>query len=134
MKIGEKDDVGGTKDRWDLVSWPAIQQIVDALTYGARVKRRADGAAGYGDRNWEGGLDYGRVFGALMRHLLKAWHRVSVDPESGLPNMAHAGACWMFLTHYMLHPERYRRFDDRPVLHTFRRGDRFYREEKKNER
>lgn len=118
---GDKFDA--FKDRWDLVSWPAIQGLVDGLTYGADIKLRPDGRRGYGDRNWEKGLSYMRVFGALMRHLLKAMHADHGDPESTLHHMKHVGCCWMFLTHYMLHPEQYAEYDDRPLGHAFRATD-----------
>jgi hypothetical protein len=123
---GEKFD--DLKDRWDLLPWGPVQAIVDALTYGADLKPRPDGGRGYGDRNWEDGLKFSRVFGALMRHLLKAWHGSETDEESTLFHMGQAGCCWSFLCHYMLDLDRYKEFDDRPILHPFRDDNRDWTE------
>jgi len=118
MPGGEHFD--SQKDRWDLVSWPAIQNIVDTLTYGAEHKPRPDGGRGYGERNWEDGIKFSKIFGSLMRHLLKAWHGCMTDDESTVEHMGHAGCCWMFLTHYLLHIDKYKDIDDRPLEHNFR--------------
>lgn len=58
------------------------------------------GAAKYAPRNWELGMAYGRVFGALMRHLWAWWRGVSADPETGFSHLWHAGCCLMFLIAY----------------------------------
>jgi len=122
MPGGEHFD--SNKDRWDLLSWPAIQSIVDTLTYGAEHKPRPDGGRGYGERNWEDGIKFSKLFGSLTRHLLKAWHGCMVDDESGVEHMGHAGCCWMFLAHYLQHPEQYKDFDDRPLSHDLRYNNR----------
>lgn len=85
--IGKKFDAG--KDPWDLVPWEAVEQIVRVLEHG-RAK--------YGAWNWVGVDQYRRrYFSALLRHLM-AWRRgESVDPESGLPHLAHAGCCILFM-------------------------------------
>ncbi len=76
---GVKHDSG--KLRLDLIPTEAIRGLGEVFTFGA-VK--------YGDRNWELGLDPDRVYAALERHLL-AWREgEAIDPESGLPHLAHA--------------------------------------------
>jgi len=69
---GKKYD--GGKARYDLIPPEALHQL--ALLYGK-------GAAKYGDRNWEKGLPWGRVFAALMRHAWAWWRGEDNDPEDG---------------------------------------------------
>lgn len=76
---GIKHDSG--KLRLDLIPAEAIRALGEVFTFGA---------AKYGDRNWEEGIDSDRVYAALERHLL-AWREgENTDPESGLPHLAHA--------------------------------------------
>lgn len=63
-----------SKARIDLVS-PSI------LTAIARVG--ANGAAKYGERNWETGFKYSTMYASLMRHLISWWEGEDRDPESG---------------------------------------------------
>lgn len=91
------------KIRYELISAYAIDELAKVLTFGA---------CKYADRNWEKGIKWSRVFGAVMRHLWAAWRGEDFDPETGLSHYAHAMCCCMFLLHY----SRYRkRFDDRPI-------------------
>lgn len=77
-----------TKLRFDLIPPEALMGIASVLTYGA---------AKYGSRNWEQGLEWGRVYGALQRHLNAYWAGEELDPESGFPHLWHAGCCIAFL-------------------------------------
>lgn len=62
------------KPRYDLVPWEAVEGIAVAMTAGAKK---------YGERNWEKGLSWGRLFAATLRHLV-AWIRgQNVDPTDG---------------------------------------------------
>ncbi len=84
---GRKDDQG--KPDFTLVPAAALEDIVRALTYGANK---------YGADNWrrvKGGR--ARYFAALMRHGWAYARGESHDAESGLPHLAHAGACILFL-------------------------------------
>jgi Domain of unknown function (DUF5664) len=64
-----------------------------------------------GDRNWENGMSWGRVYAALQRHLV-AWHSgQTIDEESGMPHLWHAGCCIAFLITY---EKRQIGEDDRP--------------------
>ena len=77
------------KPRWSLLPWAQVERVVDVLTFGAR-KYEVD--------NWKR-VPNARVryFNAAMRHLL-AWHRGERnDSESGLPHIAHAVCCLLFL-------------------------------------
>lgn len=78
----------GGKPRMDLVPADALLVVGDVM---------AVGAAKYGDRNWERGLDYGRLYAAAQRHLL-AWHAGDdLDPETGRSHLAHAVCCTLML-------------------------------------
>jgi hypothetical protein len=52
------------------------------------------GAVKYGSHNWrETSVDQSIYFDAIMRHLL-AWRDGQyLDPESGMPHLAHVMAC-----------------------------------------
>lgn len=67
------------------------------------------GAKKYADRNWEGGIAYGRVFAAAMRHYGQLG---SNDAETGLPHLHHFLCCYMFLAAYTARGMHV--FDNRP--------------------
>lgn len=97
---GRKDDSG--KVRLELIPPSLLTAVGTILTFGA-VK--------YAPRNWEQGISWGRVFGALMRHMWAWWKGENTDPETGKSHLWHAGCCIAFLIEYEdTHPE----FDDRP--------------------
>jgi hypothetical protein len=97
LKKELKNDAGnkhdGGKIRTDLLSIPAIMATADILTQGATE---------YGDRNWEKGLSFSRVFGALLRHVFAWWLGKDIDPQWGKLHLAHASCCIMFLLHFAL--------------------------------
>jgi len=97
-----KADTG--KLRYDLLSPQANEGLVRVLTFGAGK---------YGDRNWERGMGWGRVFGAAMRHLWAWWSRKDNDDETGMSHLDHAAACIHFLSHYT---KTKTGTDDRPKL------------------
>jgi hypothetical protein len=96
---GRKDD--GDKLRMDLVPPEFVMALAWILTHGASK---------YGDRNWERGMKWGRVFGALMRHMWCWWAGKgptnesfllgSLDDETGKSHLWHAAACMAFLVTY----------------------------------
>lgn len=55
-----------------------------------------------GDRNWELGMKWSRVYGALMRHLWSWWNplKSSLDEETGKSHLWHAACCLAFLISY----------------------------------
>lgn len=101
LKTGEKKDEG--KPRWELLDYTAVEGIVKVLTLGAKK---------YAARNWELGIHYGRVFGAVQRHLSAWWMGESIDSETGLSHLDHALTELMFLSAY--EKRGMRQFDDRP--------------------
>lgn len=96
----------GDKPMTELYPVDAYMGTCRGLTYGAKK---------YAPRNWEKGIKFGRVFGALLRHLFAWWKGEDVDPESGLHHLDHAGCCLAFLQQYTTQRERYAAFDDRPT-------------------
>lgn len=85
--VGLKLDAG--KPRFSLLPFDAVSRVVDVLEYGA---------AKYSVNGWtkvEHADD--RYFDAALRHLV-AWRGGErLDEESGLPHLAHATACLLFL-------------------------------------
>jgi len=89
MSEGRKDDTG--KVRIELFPPEAMFAISSILTFGAGK---------YGDRNWEEGMNWSRVFGALMRHMWAWWRGEKADAETGYSHLWHAGCCIAFLIAY----------------------------------
>ena len=83
---GIKFDQG--KPRYDLIPPEIEEAIAKVLTFGA---------AKYGDRNWELGMDWGRAYAALRRHMGAWWGGENNDPETGMPHTWHAAGCIAFL-------------------------------------
>ena len=102
---GTKNDNG--KIRTDLLPAGALMKVAEVLTMGAEK---------YEDRNWEKGIDFGRVYGALLRHLWAWQASENHDPESEKLHLAHAATNALFLLHYAL-DVKYNEFDDRPGMH-----------------
>lgn len=96
---GRKDDAG--KERIELVPPELVFAVARILTFGA---------AKYTDRNWEKGMSWGRVFGALMRHMWAWWGGQGptttsflfgdTDAETGQSHLWHAACCIAFLIAY----------------------------------
>ena len=99
---GRKNDE--QKLRYDLLSPVALKSLVKILNYGCKK---------YGDRNWEKGIKWSRLFGAMMRHAWAMWDGEDIDKDSGLPHIDHIQACVHFLSHYRICRKE---FDDRPIL------------------
>ena len=86
---GKKWDKG--KLRYDLLPPDILEQVVQIFT---------DGAEKYGDRNWERGMSWGRVYAAAQRHQAQFWQGNEFDDESGHNHLAHAIVNLMFLLAY----------------------------------
>ena len=90
------------KARIDLLPPIPLLDIGDVATMGA---------AKYEPRNIEKGIEWGRMYAPMMRHLLKWWAGQDKDPQSGKSHLAHAGFWMLQLAEQeRTHPE----FDDRP--------------------
>jgi hypothetical protein len=96
---GLKHDAG--KPRFELLPPNALREVAEVYTFGALK---------YEDRNWERGISWGRVYGAVQRHLHAFWAGQDLDEESGLPHLAHAAFGLLALLEFSrTHPE----LDDR---------------------
>lgn len=84
---GCKLDTG--KERWDRLPWAEVRDVVRVLNFGIEK---------YAVDNWQlvpQARD--RYFAAAIRHMV-AWQQGErTDGESGLPHMAHAACCLLFL-------------------------------------
>lgn len=98
---GRKDDTD--KLRMELLPSELLTGTASVLTFGAKK---------YGDRNWEKGMKWSRVFGALMRHMWDWWRGEKLDPETGLSHLWHASCCIAFL---IVYEQRGTGQDDRPA-------------------
>lgn len=107
---GRKDDKD--KVRIELIAPELLFAVGDVSTFGAKK---------YGDRNWEKGMSWSRVFGALMRHMWCWWGGAlptsknfvfgDLDMETGKSHLWHAACCIMYLIAY---EARGTGIDDRP--------------------
>lgn len=85
--LGRKYDSG--KLDYTLIPWEGLDDVVRVLEFGAKK---------YSRDNWrevEGGET--RYLAAAFRHLIAHNQGETNDPESGLPHLAHAGCCLLFL-------------------------------------
>ena len=87
MTAGVKFD--GGKLRYSLLPAGTINQVVEVLEFGA---------AKYAPDNWQVVPDARRrYYNAAMRHVDADWRGEKVDPETGLPHLAHAVCCLLFM-------------------------------------
>jgi hypothetical protein len=89
MSNGYKYDDG--KPAMDLIPPELLTAVADILQYGAQK---------YEPRNWEKGMNWGRVFAALMRHMWAWWSGQNQDPETNRSHLWHAACCIAFLIAY----------------------------------
>lgn len=95
-------DTNGMDPRPDLVP-PEIEVALSrVLAYGAHK---------FGDRKWEKGLSWSRVFGSTLKHLFNFWRGRATHPGSKLPVLWHALTNLAFLIVFEM---RKQQGDDRP--------------------
>lgn len=87
VSLGIKHDSG--KTQYHLMPVAALEQINRVLMHGAKK---------YGDGNWRNVENaQQRYYNAAMRHM-QAWlDNEDMDPESGLPHLAHAACSLLFI-------------------------------------
>ena len=98
---GVKYDEG--KLRFDLLPVRPLEEVARVYTIGAKK---------YADRNWEKGLQWGRVFAAMMRHAWAWWRGEKHDPKDGQHHLASVAWCALALMEY---EETHQELDDRPA-------------------
>ena len=82
-----KNDDG--KRRWSLLPWGALSIVVDVLESGSKK---------YGDWNWQTVEPFEKRYGdALLRHVVAHVSGETLDADTGLPHLAHACCCCLFL-------------------------------------
>lgn len=91
LSSGVKLDTG--KARMDLLPPDALLATAGVFTFGAEK---------YAERNWELGMDWGRVYAAQQRHMNAFWGGEMYDPETGMMHTAHATFGTLVLTAYAL--------------------------------
>lgn len=79
------------KPRLDLLPPELLTAVGTILTFGAKK---------YSDRNWEKGMEWGRLYGATLRHLIAWSSGEEADPESGYSHLWHAACNIAFLITY----------------------------------
>lgn len=104
LREGTKDDT--EKNRLDLLPFDALEELGTLYTAGARK---------YADRNWEQGISYMRVVGALLRHLFKWVAGKVYDPENGQREITAVAWNAITLLSYELRGMNSGKFDDRPI-------------------
>ena len=88
MNDGIKYDVN--KLQYELFP-PSLAEVARVFTIGAKK---------YGDRNWEKGLTWGRVFSAMMRHAWAWWWGENTDTQDGQHHLASVAWAALVLMHY----------------------------------
>lgn len=96
---GKKNDQG--KPMLSLIPTGPLLEVGKVLTYGA---------AKYDPYNWTKGIKWSRLIDAKLRHTLAFNSGEDLDPESGLPHLAHSICSDLFLLEFM---RTHRELDDR---------------------
>jgi hypothetical protein len=74
---------------WSLLPWDSVEQVVEVLMFGAKK---------YGEDNWRDVPNaQRRYWSAAQRHMVAHLKGEACDDESGLPHLAHAACCVLFL-------------------------------------
>ena len=79
---GHKDD--SSKLRYDLIPPHALAELARVYTIGGNK---------YGDDNYLKGMDWSRVYGALMRHVQAWWMGERFDGEDAQEHLASVAWC-----------------------------------------
>lgn len=103
------EKTGGQKgqkpEQFSLLPWPALGEIAKVYAFGAEK---------YDRDNWRKGYDWHLSMDAIIRHLAAFWAGEDLDPESGLPHLAHAGFHVLTLLTFLADTDQYGDLDDRP--------------------
>lgn len=101
MGQSEAAKFDGGKSRYDLIAAHPLELLARVYTFGAKK---------YADEDWRKGIGWKRIFAAMMRHAWSWMRGEDLDPESGLPHLAHAAwGCFTLLEY----SQTCKQFDDR---------------------
>lgn len=81
------------KLKWSLVSWKALEPMVEVLMFGAQK---------YDSWNWSKGLKYTEICESMQRHINAFIQGEDDDPESKLAHVGHILCNGMFLSYMFL--------------------------------
>lgn len=85
------------KLRYDLIPVIPLKKVAEVYTIGAEK---------YDDRNWELGMDWGRIYAAMMRHANAWWGGEQNDQIDGQHHLSSVVWCALALMEYeRTHPE-----------------------------
>jgi hypothetical protein len=101
---GEK---GVKPQRYDLLPKAALDAIAEVYRFGAEK---------YEAHNWRRGYEWSKSYSAAMRHMTAHWDGETLDPESGLPHLAHAGCHITFMLTWLAEQGEGGQFDDRHTV------------------
>ena len=93
MSEGKGDRFNTGKIGWRLISWKALEPMMDVLSFGASK---------YDDNNWKKGLDWVGITESLQRHMNAFVDGEDNDPESKLSHVGHILCNAMFLSYMFL--------------------------------
>lgn len=91
MNEGSRYNEG--KLKWSLISWKALEPMVEVLMFGANK---------YDNWNWTKGLKYTEICESLQRHLYAFLEGEDNDKESKLKHVSHILCNAMFLSYMFL--------------------------------
>lgn len=102
---------GGSKGRKQAVfaNMSLVADVYEARVHGFGVMKYPDDA---GAPNWSRGMPWSWLYDALRRHIAAFWAGEDINPESGLPHLAHAR--WM-ISNLIEYLEYGLGTDDRPA-------------------
>lgn len=89
MTEGRKND--RDKARFDLIPPEPVIELAHLFTVGASK---------YGERNWEHGMSWGRIYAAMQRHAWAWWNGEELDPEDGQHHLIAVAWCALVLHAY----------------------------------
>lgn len=81
------------KPRYDLIPVEPLKLVAEVYTLGANK---------YADRNWENGMDWHRMYRALLSHAIAFWSGESRDKDGGQHHLASTVFCALALMEYEL--------------------------------
>jgi hypothetical protein len=103
METGSRFNNG--KLKWSLVSWKALEPMVQVLMFGAEK---------YDSWNWSKGLKYTEVCESMQRHVYAFIQGEDDDQESKLSHVGHILCNAMFLSYmYLFRKDMDDRYEDK---------------------